>query len=190
MASSRTENWQAIREIYEQGGLSNRELARRYAPLSEGAIRKRAKQECWARPERVPISRPAPIVPRAKPVSRVDAWRRQDPLATCFLAERGERKSPRTVSAKISLDESFENLESAGVELLDFCSIIIRYHGTMMKMIDQYAEDYQISYRRYVQMHKQFSLSALSADLRDIAVSLKRLRSTRAQLARSSKRSL
>jgi hypothetical protein len=187
MASFRTEDWQAIRAIYENGGLSNRELARRYAPLTEGAIRKRAKKECWARPARARIARPTPIVPRAKPASRVEAWRHKDPLAPCFSPDGIDRASPRAISTGRSPEHTWELIESVGVDLLEGYEILINFRETLLKMVDQYAEDYQISYPRYVRMRKEFSLSTLSAGLRDVSASLEIARSMKAKLARSTR---
>jgi predicted nucleic-acid-binding protein len=93
------------------------------------------------------------------------------------------------VSSKRRTPEAnWEFYESVVTDLLQHYAIIIENRSTILKMVDQYAEDYRTSFPRYVQMHKQISLSTLSAGLRDVVASYEIVRSVRAEFACSTAR--
>jgi len=176
-------DWDAIRTVYEQGGVSNRELARRYAPLTEGAVRKRAKKEHWARPERARVARPAPIIRRAERPSW-HSWIHPERTAARRIIVHRDRTKP----SGRSLEEMVDRCESAVAALLHQYRTTLENRELLIEMLEQYAEEFHIPYRIYLKLGKQFELLPLSLGMRNLAEILKILASTREKLADSAHR--
>jgi hypothetical protein len=179
MTSRLVADWQTIRTLYEQGDLSNRELARRYAPLTEGAIRKRAKKEFWTRPDRAK----APRVLRA---GRRDPrpWRHWEAAARRIMVDPRDRTKP----VGNSPEEILEVAESATAAFLDNLNNIIQNRETLIENLEHCAEEYHVPYREYLKMRKQFEMPALGRQLRCAAEIFKGLASARERLSRSAYR--
>jgi hypothetical protein len=178
MTSRRTADWTAIRTIYEQGRLSTRELARQYAPLTEGAVRKRAKKEGWMRPGGARVVRPAPIVRRAEHPLR-EPRRDREPAKRRLIIER---RDPTKPSAR-SPEDVVELGELVLFELSDLYKTVIKHRELLDEMFEHCAEDYHVPRYVYLRLSKQFGLLALSRQLRNLAETYKIFVSTRQMLA-------
>jgi len=179
MPSRPTANWAEIKTLYEQGAVSNRELARRYAPLTEGAIRKRAKKEVWARPDRARIARRGSSVRRVDPrVSR--AWQHCESVARRIIRDHLDPTNPGASSA----EEMLEVAESAVATLLREYTARIENQRSLIEKLERCAEEHHVPYGDYLKLRRQYELPALGRGIRNIAETLKILDSIRKRTAR------
>jgi hypothetical protein len=177
MPSRKNADWGTIRATYEEGGPSNRELARRYAPLTEGAIRRRAKKEGWVRPKGARIARPAPIVHRAERPRR-ELWRHREPAATPIVPDhRAGKPSAR------SLEDMVEFGELVLVELAHLYRTIIENRELLLEILENCIEDYRVPQGVYLKMRKQFEILVPSRQLRHLAETSQIFASTKQILA-------
>ena len=178
MPSRKTTDWGAIRATYEQGGLSNRALARRYAPLTEGAVRKRAKTEGWIRPSGARIARPAPIV-RHPERPRREHWRDREPTARRIIVGRRD-------SAKFggrSLEDVVDVGELVLAEFLELYKILVENREFLLEILENCIEDYRVPRGVYLKMCKNFNIHDLIRQFRNLVETLKIFASTRQILA-------
>jgi len=168
MAAQSTANWGEIKTLYEQGTQSNRELARRYAPLTEGTIRKRAKKEVWARPDRARIARRGPAVRRA---GRQDPnpWRHWEAAASRIIVDHRDRTDP----VGSSPEDILEVAEAALAMLLSDYANIIKNRKSLIHKLEHCAEEHHVTDREYLKFRKYFEPPALGRQLRDMAETFK-----------------
>ena len=177
--SRQATDWVAIRTIYEQGRLSNRELARRYAPLTEGAVRKRAKKEGWARPERARIARPIPIVRRAERPSW-KPWRHHERAVPPEIIDLRDPTKPNPGGAELG--------ESALAMLLDQHMTKLQNRELLIEMLEYCAAEYHVPYQVFLKLRKQFEMPSLARELRTLAETFKIFASIRERSVRSHRR--
>jgi len=166
--------------IYEQGRLSNRELARRYAPLTEGAVRKRAKKEGWARPERARIARPSPIVRRAERPSW-KPWRHHERAVPPIIIDQRDPTKPSLGGAEDVVGLG----ESALAMLLDQYMTKLQNQELLIEMLEYCAAEYHVPYQVFLKLRKQFEMPSLARELRTLAETLKIVASIRERSVRS-----
>jgi hypothetical protein len=183
MTSRQGTDWVAIRTSYEQGRLSNRELARRYAPLTEGAVRKRAKKEGWSRPERARTARPSPIVRRAER-PRWKLWRHHERIAPPIIIDHHDPKKPSPGGAEDAVGLG----ESGLAILLDQHIIKLQNRELLIEMLEHCAAEYHVPYHVFVKLRQQFEMPSLVRELRTLAETLKIFASIRERSARSHRR--
>jgi hypothetical protein len=174
MPSKKITDWDAIRAIYEQGRLSNRALARRYAPLTEGAVRKRAKAESWVRPKGARIARPAPIVRRAERPRR-EHWRNHEPAARRVIVDHRDSAKPRRRNPEDVVDLG----ELVLVELAGLYKIIMEHRELLLEILENCVEDYRVPHGVHLKMRKHFEILDLSRQMRNLAETSKIFVSTR-----------
>ena len=168
MTPRRSTDWLTIRTIYERGGLSNRELARQYAPLTEGAVRKRAKKEGWARPERARIARPVPIVRRAeRPIWK--PWQHHERVAPPIIIDHGDPTKPRVRRA----EDVVELGESIVAKVLDQYITIVENRELLIEMLEYCATEYHVPYQVFLKLRKQFEIPSLAREIHTVTQTLK-----------------
>jgi hypothetical protein len=183
MTSRRAADWIAIRAVYEQGGLSNRELARRYAPLTEAAVRKRAKKEGWVRLEPARIARPAPIVRRAERPSW-KPWQHHERAVPPIVIDHGDPTKPSMRRA----EDVVELGESALAMLLDEHMTKLQNRELIIEMLEYCAAEYHVPYQVFLKLRKQFEIPSLAREFRNLAETLKIFASIRERSVRFRRR--
>ena len=178
MSLRKATDWDAIRAAYEQGDLSNRALARRYAPLTEGAVRKRAKTEGWIRPKGARIARSASVVRHPERPLR-EHWQDREPAARRIIV--GRRDSVKF--SRRSPEDAVDIGEIVLAEFLDIYKIIVENREFLLEILENCIEDHRVPRSVYLKMRKQFNIPDQIRQFRSLVETLKVFASTRQILA-------
>jgi hypothetical protein len=178
MPSRKITDWAAIRSLFERGGLSNRALARRYAPLTEGAVRKRAKAEGWVRPGGARIARLPPVVRSAERPLR-EHWQDRKPAARRKIIDYRASAKPGGRNPEDVVDLG----ELVLLELANLYKAIVSNRELLLEILDNCVDDYRVPHQIFVKMRNQFEIPALSRQMHKLAETFKIFVSTRQMLA-------
>jgi hypothetical protein len=161
-------NWQALRDEYRTGRVSNVALAEKYG-VSEGAIRKKAKKESW----------PKDLTTAVQEATRSKLVRES-------VRVRAADAPPRTEAQIVedAADENASMVRSHRRDIkfgADLCSLLVGqlrdtavHRGTIEQLIEAETAGDKSTQRRTA-MYKAVSLGRNASTMRDLSTAMKNL---------------